>query len=423
MPDFIKKTDYFLRSINMHPQQTDITKTTVDIISEMKLGLSGETSSLAMIPTYLSPMVAPIDGEPVIVVDAGGTNLRVGLCTFRDRKPILTDIEKGPIPGSNAEITIDDFFDKIAEKILPLTGKSSRIGFCFSYIAEIFPDHDGRIISFNKELKIKGEQGCVIGRRIFSELAQRGVNKDFSFTLLNDTTAGLLGGVAELGLSADGGLAAVVLGTGSNSCYFERGEEIKKLENSKDMVINCESGCFSKAFRGKADIMTDDTSEIPGDHLFEKMISGVYLGRVISNISILAAKDGLLSNSFLNCEEFFTLPELDEYMRGNSNRISAFCKGYDNIILQRIIDSAFERAARLVCANISALCLYTGGGMTEDKPFCVVTEGSTFSNSLLFYDKLMTNVDKHIRNKLGRNVVFHRAENSTLTGAALSVFT
>lgn len=423
MPDLIKKADDFLRSIDMHPEQIDITKTTVDIISEMERGLCGERSSLSMIPTYLSPLASPIDGEPIIVVDVGGTNLRIGLCTFQDGKPVLTKIKKGPIPGSSGEITTDAFFDVITEKLLPYTEKSSRIGFCFSYIAEIFPDHDGSIVSFNKEVTIRGAEGVIIGKKLRSKLAQRGVKKDLSFTLLNDTTAGLLGGVAELGLSSEGGLAGVVLGTGSNSCYFEQGKKIKKIKNAKDMIINCESGCFSKAFRGKADIMTDNASEIPGDHLLEKMISGAYLGKVISNTAILAAEEGLMSDSFLSRTEHFTLPELDEYMRGVNNSVSAMCKVGDNIVLHYIIDAAFERAAKLVCANISALCLHVDGGGSEDKPFCVVAEGSTFYNSLLFYDKLMENIDEYLRNRLGRYVVFHKAENSTLTGAALSVFT
>lgn len=423
MMNLIKKTDDFLHCIDMHPQQTDITETTVNIISEMKRGLCGEASSMAMIPTYVSPLTSPVEGEAIIVADVGGTNLRVALCTFHDGKPSLSNIESGPIPGSCGEITAELFFDVIAEKLLPYTDKSLRIGFCLSYAAEIFPDRDGKIIRFNKELKIKGAQGTVIGREIRSKLLQKGVNEDICFTLVNDTTAGLLGGVAEYSLCGDGGLAGVVLGTGSNCCYFERGKNIKKLENAEDMVINCESGCFSKAFRGKADIMTDKASEIPGDHLMEKMIGGVYLGKVITNTVRLAAEDGLMSDCFLSNFEPFSLPELDEYIRGIFNRVSAMCNYNDSVVLQRIIHAAFERAAKLVCSNIAAMCLYTDGGKTVDKPFCVVAEGSTFYNSLLFYDKLMANIDEHIRNKLSRYVVFHRAENSTLTGAALSAFT
>ena len=423
MSDIVKKTDDFLRAVDMHPQQTDIAETVVNIMSEMERGLRGEASSLGMIPAYVSPSVSPVEDEPIIVADVGGTNLRVGLCCFRDGKPVLSDIQKGPIPGSRCEITAETFFDEIAEKILPYTDKSSRIGFCFSYPAVIFPDRDGSVIRFNKELQIKGAKGAVIGRTLRSKLSQKGACKDFSFTLLNDTTAGLLGGVAELGLHSDGGLAGVVLGTGSNSCYFERGEKIKKLENAGDMIVNCESGCFSKAFRGRADIMTDIASELPGDHLLEKMIGGAYLGTVISNTAVLAAEEGLLSDRFSSDCRIFDLPELDEYIRGGKCCISAMCERDDNSVLCRIIDAAFERAARLVCANIAALCLHTDGGRTEDKPFCVVAEGSTFYKSLLFYDKLMANIDEYVRNRLGRYVVFHRAENSTLTGAALSVFT
>jgi hypothetical protein len=43
--------------------------------SEMDSGLSGSTSSLKMIPTYISPDIPEPRNMSVIVIDAGGTNL------------------------------------------------------------------------------------------------------------------------------------------------------------------------------------------------------------------------------------------------------------------------------------------------------------------------------------------------------------
>lgn len=423
MTDTLFETEQFLRSVNMHPQQTDMRATMVDIMSEMERGLLGKMSSMPMIPTYISAQASPINGEPVIVVDAGGTNLRVGLCTFAAGRPVMSEVNKYPIPGSYGEITADEFFDIIAEKILPLAEKSSRIGMCFSYPAEIFPDRDGRIVQFNKELRVRGAEGSVLGREIIKKLHDKGASGDFSFTLLNDTTGGLMGCIAECAPDVSGGMAGLVLGTGCNCCYFERGEKIKKLKNASDMIINCESGCFDGCFRGKADIITDEASEKPGDHLLEKMVSGAYLGAVITYTAKLAAEVGLMSEKFISIAKPFTSTDIDFFMRGENNRVCEMCTGNDAQVLRGIVDLLFERAARIVCAMVAALCVFSGGGKTVESPFVLVPEGSTFWNSLLFRDKFTACVDSYITGELGRHLRVLRAENSTLEGAALSVFT
>ncbi|NCC67672.1 MAG: hypothetical protein EOM14_05680 [Clostridia bacterium] len=423
MTDTLFLTEQFLRSVNMHPKQTDMRATMVNIMYDMERGLLGEKSSMPMIPTYISAAALPIDGEPVIVVDAGGTNLRVGLCTFVGGKPVLSEVNKYPIPGSYGEITSDEFFSVIAEKILPLAEKSSRIGMCFSYPAEIFPDRDGRIIQFNKELRVRGAAGSVLGHEIIKKLHEKGAAGDFSFTLLNDTTGGLMGCIAECSPDVSGGMAGLVVGTGCNCCYFESGQKIKKLKNAGDMIINCESGCFDGCFCGKADIITDEASEKPGDHLLEKMVSGAYLGTVITHTAELAAGAGLMSDSFISISQSFTLTEIDLFMRGEKNRVYEMCSANDVQVLRGIVDLLFERAARIVCAMIAAVCVYSGGGKTVESPFVLVPEGSTFWNSLLFWDKFTACVDSFITGELGRHLLMLRADYSTLEGAALSVFT
>lgn len=418
-----KELDEFLTSISMHPDLTDIRETTALIMDEMDRGLRGENSTLPMIPTFVSAEVAAEENEPAIVIDAGGTHLRTGLCVFQGGRPRMLEQSKSPIPGSGAALSADGFFSAIAEKILPLTDRSSRIGFCFSYPAEVFPDHDGRILQLGKELHVTGAEGAVIGSELKKRLAAMGAGSDYAFSLLNDTTAGLMGGVASLGLTPEGGLGGLVVGTGINACYCERGERIEKVENASDMIINCEMGMFGRALRGKADIMLDRASELPGDHLFEKMISGAYLGTVISNCCALAAAEGLISQGFASIDKPFYLPELDEYMRGAANRISEMCTPGDRETLLRITELMFDRAAKLLCAVISALVLHTGGGNSPQEPFLLVAEGSTLHNSLLLESKLRGCLESHLAGELHRYARLFRADNSTLAGAALSVFT
>ena len=423
MRDLASEIYDFLTSIDMNPAQTDINTFMKTFLDEMNAGLAGQPSSLRMIPTYVSPAGVPADGEPVIAIDAGGTNLRVALVTFSGGRPTVLREKKSRMPGSRGEVSADEFFSALADEVLPFTRQSSRIGFCFSYPTEMHPDGDGEIICLTKEVRVSGIEGRVIGSSLIRALHEKGASGPFSLILLNDTTAGLLGGAAELGLDTVGGIAGLVLGTGCNTCYTECGGKIKKLSGARDMIVNCESGNFAKAFRGRADERVDAASENPGAYLFEKMLSGAYLGKVVTQEAVLAAEKGLLSPAFAAPTPDFTAQELDELLRGGENRVAALCTGTDREILLRLTENVFERAARLVCANVLALCIHCDGGLSEQQPFTVVAEGSTFYNSLLLRKKLDRCLVEVAEQDCGRHIAFHRAENATLAGAAFAALT
>ena len=423
MRDLSSETLQFLTSIDMNPAQTDVNTFIKAFLCEMDAGLAGGPSSLRMIPTYVSAGGTPAEHVPVIAIDAGGTNLRVALVEFQNGRPLVLREEKGPMPGSRGIVSAETFFSALADTVLPFARESSRIGFCFSYPTEMFPDGDGEVICLTKEVRVSGISGRVIGRSLIDALHEKGASGDFSLVLLNDTTAGLLGGAALPEIDGTGGLAGLVLGTGCNTCYAECGTRMKKLPGAKNMIVNCESGNFSKAFRGRADELVDAASENPGAYLFEKMLSGVYLGRVVTQEAILASQAGLLSPAFARPDPSFTAVELDDFLRGNENRISALCSGTDREVLTRLTDSVFDRAAKLVCANVLALCLHCDGGRSAQRPFTVVAEGSTFYHSLLLRKKLDGYLADLAGQSCGRHIVFRRVENATFAGAAFAALT
>ena len=132
----------------------DAERLLADFSSEMSAGLAGAPSSLAMIPSYIS-LGHPVPvGKPVIVLDAGGTNLRICVVAFdSEGKPQISHFTKVSMPGIAAPVTADEFFGILAGHIRPLIPLAKDIGFCFSYAAEISPDCDGRLIRWSKEVK------------------------------------------------------------------------------------------------------------------------------------------------------------------------------------------------------------------------------------------------------------------------------
>lgn len=97
----------------------------------------------------------------------------------------------------------------------------------------------------------------------------------------------------------------VILGTGTNACYIENLSLINKYKGSTPkgsggMIINMEWGAFgdSKSFlpSTKYDKSLDTNSLNPSFQLFEKMISGMYLGEIARYALLDLHKSGSLFN-------------------------------------------------------------------------------------------------------------------------------
>ena len=105
----------FLNKYEMNYENIDMEQSCNEFIKEMDNGLKGNKSSLKMIPTYIATDKEIPTGEPVIVMDAGGTNFRVAVVTFdKDKKPAIEDYKLYRMPGTNGEISKEGFFSDIA---------------------------------------------------------------------------------------------------------------------------------------------------------------------------------------------------------------------------------------------------------------------------------------------------------------------
>eukprot|EP00252_Welwitschia_mirabilis_P023258 TRINITY_DN6545_c1_g2_i6.p1 TRINITY_DN6545_c1_g2~~TRINITY_DN6545_c1_g2_i6.p1 ORF type:complete len:176 (-),score=30.03 TRINITY_DN6545_c1_g2_i6:8-535(-) len=123
-------------------------------------------------------------------------------------------------------------------------------------------------------------------------MKRKGLNMHVA-ALINDTVGTLAGGR----YSDKDVMAAVILGTGSNACYVERADAIPKLRgalpSSGEMVINMEWGDFWSAHLPFTDIdeAFDAVSLNPGEQIFEKLISGMYLGEIVRRLLLRIAEE------------------------------------------------------------------------------------------------------------------------------------
>ena len=187
----MEKAEIFLGAHKLRASDIDMDNLVELFHSEMLKGLKGEKSSLRMIPTYIEAENEFLKDTPVVAIDAGGTNFRAALVKFTSQGKLETDqVVSGSMPGLDREVSKKEFFDVMAGHIRQMAEKAERIGFCFSYPTEIFPDKDGRLLQFCKEVQAPEVIGQIIGKSLLEALG----SPEKKIVLLNDTVATLLAG-------------------------------------------------------------------------------------------------------------------------------------------------------------------------------------------------------------------------------------
>jgi hexokinase len=433
-----KETGAFLSSYGMNPSDIDVKKYVEFFLEEMRAGLAPEKkSSLKMLPTYLG--LSSIDTKkPVIALDAGGTNLRSAVVSFdADLKPVIGNINITDMPGTAGIASKEEFFDTIADSIKGIIGKGCSIGFVFSYPIEIYPDMDGRLLHFTKEVRAPEVEGEFIGKNLLEKLGKKAGVKDKKIVLLNDTPAVLLSGIAAFAQRQYDSYIGLVLGTGMNACYIEKNSNILKISNSSApdkscQLINIEAGNFSRGPRGKIDEIFDAGTINPGDGTFEKMFSGAYMGGLATEVIKTAAKEKIFSAgacSILKNIQTLESKEVDIYLDfpPRSSLLAGVLdelENEDKIILYLLFDNLIERAALLTSIVLAALLAKSCRGFNPCHPVCIIAEGSSFYKM----NNFKTRVECFLKNTLAKNSFkgcqpgiyyeIKKVENSAMLGAA-----
>ena len=427
-----KEVEAFLSRHQMHFDLIDWNGETRFLAKQMKAGLEGVPSSLMMIPSFVMLKRQIPAGEKTIVVDAGGTNLRVAIaCSQQNGEVALSQFQKFPMPGTDGALTVDEFFERLSARLEPVLDECDNIGICFSFPCEISPERDGKILGFSKEVRITGAEGRMLGESLNRVFVRRG-HKTKRITVLNDTVATMMGSLAVTKGHRYDNYIGFILGTGTNTCYVESTAKIKKSSAAQalqgEMVINMESCGYDGFRQGTFDRVLDRESESPGEHKMEKMISGAYQGKLLFLMIKAAAEEGVLSQEFgaafvergallpRDVDAFIARPNGDDWLAeltaGNEE---------DRSRLYELLSAYYERAARITAVVFSGIALYTevpaGGSM------CVMAEGSVFEKSTLYVKKLTEYIERYLQREMGISCCILSGENTTLVGTAVAALT
>uniref|UniRef100_A0A8C4W0H0 Hexokinase-2 n=1 Tax=Gopherus evgoodei TaxID=1825980 RepID=A0A8C4W0H0_9SAUR len=196
---------------------------------------------------------------------------------------------------------------------LNMKDKKLPLGFTFSFPCHQTKLDESILVTWTKGFKSSGVEGKDVVAMIRKAIKKRG---DFDIDLVavvNDT----VGTMMTCGYDDHNCEVGLIVGTGTNACYMEEMRHIDLVEGDEGrMCINMEWGAFGddgvlNDIRTEFDREIDMGSLNPGKQLFEKMISGMYMGELVRLILVKMAKeellfDGRLTPSLLTTGHFET---------------------------------------------------------------------------------------------------------------------
>ena len=405
-------------------------------LDEMQMGLDSE-SSIPMLPTYIEERESLPQNEPVLVLDAGGTNFRAAIVTFSGDNDVQIDrFRKRGMPGFEREHSRQEFFDALADFVADLAGEVSKIGFCFSYPMTKTADKDGRLIGFSKEIKAEEVVGEMIGAGVLEALERKGITNIEKIVLLNDTIATLLAGKVAGDTDSYDTYIGWIYGTGVNACYNEHNDKIGKVEglpSEGSQLINMESGSCSIMAGGDIDLKFRNTTAKPLNYVFEKMVSGGYLGSLWFFTLKTAAAEGCFSETF--CSALDKVYDSGEAAGYDASDLSLFLsdkklpEGLDGCANAEDLERAMEissaitkRAAYLTAVMVTSIMIKTGKGKTSAKPVCLCADGTTFWK-LHGLKKMVTDFIDSFTSEAGIHYKIIQIENAPIIGAAVAGLT
>lgn len=392
---------------------------------ELERGLRGEESSLAMLPSFIRADLRPRAGEDVLIIDAGGSNLRAARARF-DKQGKLTvgPISKRRMPGTDGNaISVHTLFSEMALLAREHAEGCAYGCISFSYPCESLPDGDARILSLCKELQVSDCEGVRVCETLESELRALGVSGQRKWRCINDSVGSMLGGIAVRERDYDDYIG-FILGTGTNMCCSVPAGSITKspecVSLGGEIIVNLEFGGLGRLVRGEADLALDAESEKPGDHTAEKMIAGRYLPRLLKKTLLLAAEDGILSAGTAEKLRALTMKAryTDEFYlspAGGNPLADALADETERAFAHEVCTLLLRRAAR-----ISAGALYAILSLRAVRPgsrVCVCADGSMLRCSPALLPFIREELAPAER-ALGVTVDFTFADDATLLGCA-----
>ncbi|KAG8376066.1 hypothetical protein BUALT_Bualt09G0024900 [Buddleja alternifolia] len=421
--------------------------------AEMHAGLASDGGSkLKMLISFIDNLPTGDEKGLFYALDLGGTNFRVIRVQLGGKEStIRRESEEFSIPPHLMVGSSHELFDFIAgalakfvatenEDFHVLPGKLRELGFTFSFPVRQLSIASGTLIKWTKGFHIED----AVGEDVVGELtkAMQRVGLDMRVAaLINDTVGTLAGGK----YNNPDVVAAVILGTGTNAAYIERTHAIPKwqgpLPKSGEMVINMEWGNFRSSHLPltEYDQSLDAESLNPGEQIFEKLMSGMYLGEIVRRVLMRMAEEASFFGDNippkLHIPFIIRTPDMAAMHHDNSSDLKVVgCKLKDVLevhnsslkmrkMIVEICDIVASRGARLAAAGIFGILKKLGRNTVKDgekqQRSVIAVDGGLFEHYTKFRNCLNRTLQELLGEDTAENIVTELSNDGSGTGAAL----
>jgi len=425
------------------------------LLVELDRGLTKATNKEATIkcfPTYVRELPNGEECGKFLALDLGGTNFRVllielGPHVFHMKSKIFA------VPQSIMHGTGTGLFDHIAECLATFMHEHNvdveklPLGFTFSFPCSQEGLTVAKLTTWTKGFKCAGVEGNDVVSLLKEAIARRGDIQIDVMAVLNDTTGTLMACAwknpsCRIGLIIGTGLNACYVeelkfeGTGSNACYVEDLDKVETWDGDheypRQVVINTEWGAFGdngclEFIRTVYDHEIDAHSINPGRQLFEKMISGMYMGEVARLVLAHLTREGLLFDGMgpemlFEPGQFFTkyISEIESDKRGEYTCCRQVLEELgqedptdeDCANVRFVCEVISRRAAHISAAGVATLLNKMG-----KEHVTVAVDGSVYRFHPHFHDLMVDKINELINPGLSFDLML--SEDGSGRGAAL----
>ncbi|KAL7063421.1 hypothetical protein AAHC03_01291 [Spirometra sp. Aus1] len=398
-------------------EQDDYVKVMGKINDAMLRGLSMGTRDKASIKMFPSFVTKLPNGT-----DLGGTNYRVILVTLAaDEHPKIEE-RTYAIPHEKMTGTGEELFEYIATTLqsflarFGIADKEMKLGFTFSFPCEQHGLNKAILVRWTKGFDARDVVGKDVARLLQNAIDKTGL-KIQCVAVVNDT----VGTLASCALEDRKCAIGLIVGTGTNAAYIEKSENVPFMHDilasrnsppvtDENVIINMEWGAFGEEgsldpYLTHYDKLIDKDSLHPGKQIFEKMVSGMYLGELVRLIILDLVDQKLLFRGdlpdSLKAAQSFPTKYISETERDPPHLFYSTHYMLTEDLNVPIVEPIDDRVVRYVCEVVARRAAYLAGtGIAAllhklgRKHVTIGIDGSLYKFHIKFREHMTDIIDK-----------------------------
>ncbi|KFZ25203.1 hypothetical protein V502_00335 [Pseudogymnoascus sp. VKM F-4520 (FW-2644)] len=379
-----------------------VRKAVKHFMRQMHEGLSADGGAMAQIPTYVTTGL-------YLALDLGGTNVRVCSVDLHGDTKLTTVQSKTAIPpelmhaatfrellhflAQQIELFLQTYHDDLLQAHRARKNETSRdvllkLGFTFSFAFKQLALNRGTLLYWTKGFNIPDAIGQELCGLLQDEIDA--LNVPVLVAALVNDTVGTLVARSYQSPSATTTLLGAIFGTGTNGAYVEKLANITKMlppqtddgaapTPSGDMILNTEWGSFDPELsilpNTPYDVAVDRESVHPGIQMFEKRVSGLFLGETLRHALLAIAPYSetmvippnspihdrySISTTFLSSAASDDSPDLEIVRSELKKMLDLDATREDAEAVKKLVLAINKRAARLAGVAIAAIVVNSG---------------------------------------------------------------